>query len=283
MPIDGGARTRACLKLSGVICFLTGVIVATLPSASDAIAGGCPATHDYAMTCRSLAEQGDAEAQFDLGFLYEQGKDYAEAVTWYRKSAEQGYRVAQVLLGDMYNFGRHVPQDAAEAAKWYSKAAEQGATNVQFDLGFLYEQGKGVPQNYAEAETWYRESAEDGDPHGQFGLGRLYADGNGVPQDYVLAHMWFNLAAAQGLEDAKSARDKLVRHRPRAADPPWMKTADPLHPSAQTNPIFSLERSRQVSIQDDPRTDRRGAAAGAGVEADEVVRQYAARYPEGPG
>ena len=35
----------------------------------------------------------------------------------------------------------------------------------------------------------------------------------GCPQDYVRAHMWFNLATAQGLEQAREARDLLARHR----------------------------------------------------------------------
>jgi TPR repeat protein len=218
MPVELCPRVSvnslASIMFSAFMHSLTCVIVALLLSASSAIAGGCEVSrYDGASglrLCRSLAEQGDAIAQFDLALLYARGsgvqQDYAEAVKWYRKSAEQGYVIASVMLGDMYNVGRDVPHDSAEAAKWYLKAAEQGATNVQADLASLYEQG----QNYAEAAMWYREAAEDGDRHGQFGLGRLYADGNGVPQDYVLAHMWLNLAAAQGLEDAKSARDRIV-------------------------------------------------------------------------
>ena len=42
---------------------------------------------------RKATEQGDADAQFNLGWLYENGwgvsKDYAEAVKWWQKAAEQ--------------------------------------------------------------------------------------------------------------------------------------------------------------------------------------------------
>jgi TPR repeat protein len=52
---------------------------------------------------QELAEQGDAEAQFNLGVMYANGegvpKDDVEAVKWYRKSAEQGYALAQFNLG----------------------------------------------------------------------------------------------------------------------------------------------------------------------------------------
>ena len=77
-----------------------------------------------------LAEAGDADAQFSLGVMYEQGKgirqDYTEAVRWYRKAAEQGYAEAQYNLGVMYAEGQGVRQDEAEAVKWYRKAAELG-------------------------------------------------------------------------------------------------------------------------------------------------------------
>jgi TPR repeat protein len=53
-------------------------------------------------------------------------QDYAEAATWYRKAAEQGYAPAQCKLGTMYSQGHGVTQDYAEAMKWYRKAAEQG-------------------------------------------------------------------------------------------------------------------------------------------------------------
>ena len=49
-----------------------------------------------------LAEQGNADAQYNLGVMYYNGRgvrqDYAEAVKWYRQAAEQGYPQAQ------YNF-----------------------------------------------------------------------------------------------------------------------------------------------------------------------------------
>ena len=52
---------------------------------------------------KAKAEQGDAEAQFNLGFCYEDGrgveKDYSHAVKWYRKAAEQNYAPAQLNLG----------------------------------------------------------------------------------------------------------------------------------------------------------------------------------------
>ena len=53
-------------------------------------------------------------------------KDYAEAVKWYRKAAEQGVVQAQHNLGLMYAYGEGVEQDAEAARAWYGKAAAQG-------------------------------------------------------------------------------------------------------------------------------------------------------------
>ncbi|MBO7224189.1 MAG: sel1 repeat family protein, partial [Kiritimatiellae bacterium] len=53
-------------------------------------------------------------------------QDYAEAVKWFRKAAEQGHAGAQYRLGICYGKGLGVPQDHEEAAKWVRKAAEQG-------------------------------------------------------------------------------------------------------------------------------------------------------------
>ena len=43
-----------------------------------------------------------------------------------RVAAEQGSAPAQFLVGSAYHFGDGVPQDYAEAVKWYRRAAEQG-------------------------------------------------------------------------------------------------------------------------------------------------------------
>ena len=48
---------------------------------------------------------------FDKGWAAEKAGDYAEAVKWYRKAAEQGLALAQFNLGVMYEKGKGVLQD----------------------------------------------------------------------------------------------------------------------------------------------------------------------------
>ncbi len=53
-----------------------------------------------------IAEQGDKEVQHNLGVMYEKGEgveqDFSEAFKWYKKSAEQGFYMAQNHLGYIY-------------------------------------------------------------------------------------------------------------------------------------------------------------------------------------
>ncbi|MFO7642063.1 MAG: serine/threonine-protein kinase, partial [Candidatus Competibacteraceae bacterium] len=89
-------------------------------------------------------------------------QDDAEAVRWYRRAAEQGDAEAQANLGWMYLQGRGVAQDHAEAVRWYRQAAEQGFSKAQFNLGWMYAEDRGVAQDYAEAARWFRQAAAHG-------------------------------------------------------------------------------------------------------------------------
>jgi hypothetical protein len=77
----------------------------------------------------SAAEQGDPEAQLELGLMYLHGRgvrvNYAKARMWLLKAAEQDDPDAQHELGLMYYYGRGVAVDRAEAYKWFKLAAEQ--------------------------------------------------------------------------------------------------------------------------------------------------------------
>ena len=120
--------------------------------------------------CEPLAEQGNADAQYALGTLYERGRvwsrDYVEAAKWYRKAAEQGHARAQIELGHLYAAGEGVTKDHAEAVKWYRKAAEQGNADAQSELGFVYARGgKGVWQDLSAAHMWYNIAAVNGQRH----------------------------------------------------------------------------------------------------------------------
>ncbi len=85
--------------------------------------------------------------------------DYATALREWRPLAEQGMAEAQYNLGLMYNNGHGVPKNYAEAVKWFRKAAEQGDAYAQVNLGAMYYKGRGVPQVYVQAHMWFNLAA----------------------------------------------------------------------------------------------------------------------------
>ena len=54
---------------------------------------------------------------------------------WYRRAAEQGNARAQRNLGWMFQYGRGVTKDDSQAVLWYRKSAEQGNASAQRNLG----------------------------------------------------------------------------------------------------------------------------------------------------
>ena len=178
-----------------------------------------------------LAEQGVADAQSSLGYMYDKGlgvqQDYKQAVKLYRLAGEQGHASAQFNLGVMYDKGQGVPQDYKEAVKWLLKSAEkknqdldllhaaqrlirasyhklhkevaeQGDSYAQRFLGASYYLGLGVTQDYAEAAKWYKKSAEQGDSVAQNILGAMYEKGKGISKDFVEAYKWFSISGETG-------------------------------------------------------------------------------------
>lgn len=100
------------------------------------------AESDELTKLRRSAEQGNAEAQYKLGLMYDMGKDvdqdYYKAFEWYEKSAKQGLASSQSKLGSMYRYGKGVEVNQAKANEWYWKAYEQGDEEAHYQLGTIY-------------------------------------------------------------------------------------------------------------------------------------------------
>ena len=123
-------------------------------------------------TLLEFVEEGSPGAQFLLGSLYDTGQqgvpeDDTEAVRWYRLAAEQGLAEAQVNLGVMYDNGEGVPEDDTEAARWYRLAAEQGHAKAQLNVALQYITGEGVPADHVQAYAWLNMAVAGGDPHAE--------------------------------------------------------------------------------------------------------------------
>lgn len=153
-------------------------------------------------TLLQMAEQNDANSQYELAEAYRTGTDvienFVEALHWYRAAAELGHADAQNNLGAMYLAGMGTDKNAVEAALWYLKAAEQGQVHAQFNLGMLYLLGNGVAQSDDDAANWLHTAAEQGDLEAISQLGTLYQTGRGVEQNFVAAAELHTIAAIEG-------------------------------------------------------------------------------------
>lgn len=154
-------------------------------------------------TTQQLAEEGDVNAQFELGTLRLGQDRYEDAVRWLRKAAEQGHLEAQCIYGSLLTEGLGTDQDLEAAAYWLRMAAEQGHSGAQVLLAQSFESGAGVPVNLGIAANWYQKAAEQGDKVAQFRLGQLHRKGSGVVQDLEQALGWLRKAAEAGCEDAR--------------------------------------------------------------------------------
>ena len=117
-----------------------------------------------AIELRATMLQGTTPSQIEEGQRRSReiakGGDGPQA---YKLAAEQGNADAQCNLGLCYAKGKGVPQDYKEAVKWFRFAAEQGNADAQRNLGVCYANGTGVPQDYAQAYAWINLAAAQGD------------------------------------------------------------------------------------------------------------------------
>lgn len=159
------------------------------------------------IACLAAPALADFKAGVDA---YHRG-DYATALHEWQALAEQGHADAQYNLGLLYAKGQGVQKDDVQARQWYEKAAVQGHAEAQVNLGILYDYGRGVPQDFKVAMYWLRLSAKQGNDLAQRKLGFMYERGDGVQQDYVQAYMWYNLGTANGASPGDLRRDALAK------------------------------------------------------------------------
>lgn len=164
---------------------------------------------------QSMADAGDARAQFSLALDYAEGRhvsrDFKMAAQWFEKAALQGLAPAQYRLASFYEKGIGVARDTAKAKTWYQKAAERGNVRAMHNLAVLAADGgdSGRP-DYATAAQWFKKAAAYGVRDSQYNIAVLFARGLGVSQDLVQSYTWFAIAAAQGDDDAGKKRDDVA-------------------------------------------------------------------------
>jgi TPR repeat protein len=94
-----------------------------------------------------------ADGQIRGAAAYSRG-DYARAVRELSPAAARGNARAQAQLGFMYENGFGVPQNYVAAADLYQSAAAQGDAFGRSRLGLSYDKGHGVPHSVILSYIW---------------------------------------------------------------------------------------------------------------------------------
>jgi TPR repeat protein len=179
---------------------------------------------------QALAERGNAEANFNLGILNEDGlgtpADMAAALAHYEKSAQAGSSKAQYRLALLYAAGVKVPKDAIKAEQWLTAAAANGDSEAQSMLSnqkasappttardqeferaaLLHASGK-----YKEAAAIWQPLAQQGDARSQRRLAWMMETGQGMARDLDGAGKLFRQSAEAGDADAQYALSVMLQ------------------------------------------------------------------------
>jgi TPR repeat protein len=189
---------------------------------------------------KKSAEQGQAEAQFILGFLYLKDNQLVEkhiqkyvnklvgeviqrkstslifdllfestqkdesAFFWLKKAAEQNHAGANFWLGLCYQNTVDTEEYLPLAFANFKNAAEQGYQEAYYKLALCYHNALGTQQNDEQAFQWLTKAVEetDVDPDAYLLLAHLCYFGHGTPQNRVIAYKWYGKATVEGVSMA---------------------------------------------------------------------------------
>ncbi len=163
---------------------------------------------------QTAADAGSPRAKHNLAMLLLTDEleisDPTEGAKLLQTLAKDGYAPAQYDLGICYENGIGVYPYDPEALKWYQKAADNNHVEAQYQTGYFYYKGKGCSSDYVKAVKYLKEAAQNGHSDAQFLLGQCYRYGKGVKPDTKEALDWYLKAADQGNARARNAMDELL-------------------------------------------------------------------------
>lgn len=172
--------------------------------------------------------------------LYRQG-NFEEAAIAYLISANEGNAEAQFDIAYAYFNGEGIERDYASAAMWFKRSARQNYAKAQYNLAYCYMNGRGVPRDYDKAFDLLHQSANNNYKRAQLTLADCYANGILVEQNEKESQKWMAMAANMQPEQPKT--------EPAAPDTPSTPSipsapntpSTPSAPSASSSPVPTPE------------------------------------------
>lgn len=117
--------------------------------------------------------------------LDEKNEEYdpMEAVTWMRKSAEEGYSVAEYMMGKLFLKGEKLIKDVDEGIRWLERSVRKNNSFAQYLLGRTYMQGEDVEKDIVKGVDLLLDSADQDNKYAQYYLGKIFCEGKVVDKD----------------------------------------------------------------------------------------------------
>lgn len=206
-------------------------------------------------------------ADYDDGLAAFQQGDYQAAFQEWEPLAHNGDVDAQFALGYLYEYGEGVTQSYRQAAYWYGKAADAGDIDAAVAMGYLYESGLGVKQNFRRAVEYYTMAADKGDAYAMYYLARMVAEGRGTDQDLVHAYTLYGVVAGSpeideetktlAIEERTRLRSSLTAAQIQEADAAaagWLDSSGPAptNSGSSANDKASYADRNNGGYSDDP-------------------------------
>jgi TPR repeat protein len=119
------------------------------------------------------------------------------------KLAEQGNPEAQYKVGEMYEMGKGATKDLKKAEEWFEKSAKQGHKKSTYKILYLEISSNGLNDFTKSQLGSIRKEAASGNADAQYFLGKMYAAGVGVPKSLTNALTWLNKATFNGISEAE--------------------------------------------------------------------------------
>lgn len=174
-----------------------------------------------------LLQKGDS--------LYRQG-NFEEAAIAYLISANEGNAEAQFDIAYAYFNGEGIERDYASAAMWFKRSARQNYAKAQYNLAYCYMNGRGVPRDYDKASDLLHMSANNNYKRAQLTLADCYANGILVEQNEKESQKWMAMAA--NLQPEQPKTEPAAPTAPATA-PTTPSTSAPSSPSTPSTPSAS--------------------------------------------
>lgn len=148
------------------------------------------------------ANEGHTDAQYELGCILEDTVPHStsnmkQAISWYKRAADNGHFGAMFCLGECYENGKGVPMNKQKAFKHY-EIAQSDSYRARYALAVCYSKGSGTKQNPKKATEMFKEMALEGYPSALCSYGFALRHGEGVEKDEEKAVHCYKKAAEKG-------------------------------------------------------------------------------------